>query len=75
MTGNCSVTLTFAKVGGVTLRCIQDATGSRTISFATTIKTEDGITPILTTTASAYDILFFYYDGTNINCFPFYNMA
>lgn len=50
-----------------TLRVIQDATGSRTLTLPAGSKVINGgagaIT--LTTTANAIDVLTFYYDGTN----------
>lgn len=42
------------------LRVIQDATGSRTLSFSSNFVFAGGTAPTLTTTASAYDVL--YYD-------------
>jgi len=53
--------------GGVyLLMVIQDATGSRTLSFNAVFKFTGGTAPTLTTTASAKDILVFYSDGTNM---------
>jgi hypothetical protein len=50
-----------------TIRVIQDGTGSRTITtWPTNTKwPANGTAPTLTTTASRYDIITFYYDGTN----------
>lgn len=49
-----------------TIRIIQDGTGSRTISsWPTNTKWPGGIGPTLSTAASKYDIVTFYYDGTN----------
>lgn len=42
------------------IRFIQDATGSRTLSYAANWVFAGGVDPVLTTTANAYDIL--YYD-------------
>lgn len=42
----------------------QDATGSRTLSYGTAYKWPGGSPPVLTTTASAVDILTFVSDGT-----------
>lgn len=49
-----------------TIRIIQDGAGSKTITtWPTNTKWPGGIGPTLTTTASRYDIVTFYYDGTN----------
>lgn len=66
LTGNC--TFTFTAPSGPTnlvLRLVQDATGSRTVTWPATVHWGAGLEPVLTTTASAVDILTFYYDGTN----------
>jgi hypothetical protein len=53
--------------GGVyTIMVIQDATGSRTLSYNAVFKFAGGTAPTLTTAASAKDILVFYSDGTNM---------
>jgi len=53
--------------GGVyLLMVIQDATGSRTLSFNGVFKFTGGTAPVLTATASAKDILIFHSDGTNM---------
>ena len=44
---------------------VQDSTGSRTITWNTTIKWVGQVVPTLTTTANGIDILSFLYDGTN----------
>lgn len=44
---------------------MQDATGSRTVTWWAGIKWEDGVAPTLTTTASKADIFYFIYDGTD----------
>lgn len=51
----------------VTLIVIQDATGSRTITWHSTYKWVGGVAPTLTTTANAKDIFVFWWDGTNMN--------
>lgn len=51
--------------GEIVLIIQQDSTGSRTISWASEFKFAGGSAPTLTTTASAYDILKFFWDGTN----------
>ena len=49
-------------------RIVQDATGSRTLSFGTAFKFSGGTAPTLTTAANAVDVLTGYSDGTNIYC-------
>lgn len=45
----------------------QDATGSRTITtWGTVYKFPNGVKPVLSTAASAIDVLSFYFDGTNL---------
>lgn len=66
LTGNC--TFTFTAPNGpcnVLLRVLQDATGSRTVTWPATVKWPAGTAPTLTTTASLMDLVAFYYDGTN----------
>jgi hypothetical protein len=52
--------------GTYVLRVIQDATGSRTLSYGTAYKWASGVAPTLSTAASAVDILSFYSDGANL---------
>lgn len=62
-----TVTLTFTAPIGVAklqLFVIQDATGSRTITWPT-IKWAGGVAPTLSTGANKIDIVSFTYDGTN----------
>lgn len=68
LTDNCTYTFT-APTGATTmvLRLIQDGTGSRTATFPASVKWSGGTAPTLTTTASAVDLITFYYDGTNYN--------
>ena len=47
---------------------IQDATGSRTINFASKFKFSGGTTPTLTTTATKTDIVSCICDGTSLYC-------
>lgn len=66
LTGN--VTFTFTAPPGpcnLVLKLVQDATGSRTVTWPATVKWSGGSAPTLTTTASRIDIITFYYDGTN----------
>lgn len=66
LTGN--VTYTFTAPSGpcnLILKLVQDATGSRTVTWPASVKWPSGTAPTLTTTASRVDIISFYYDGTN----------
>lgn len=66
LTNNC--TFTFITPAGPTtliLKLIQDATGSRTVTFPTTVKWSGGTAPTLTTTPNSEDLISFYFDGTN----------
>jgi hypothetical protein len=48
------------------LAIIQDGTGSRTLTFNSAYKFTGAVAPVLTTTASAKDIIIFKSDGTNL---------
>lgn len=48
------------------LKVVQDATGSRTLSYGANYKWPGGVAPVLSTAANAIDILTFYTDGTNM---------
>ena len=66
LTGNA--TLTFTDPGGPTslvYRVVQDATGSRTVTWPATVKWPGGVIPVLSTGANAIDIVAFYFDGTD----------
>jgi hypothetical protein len=65
LTGNCTFTFT-APSGPCTLllKLVQDGTGSRTVTWPSTVHWPSGTAPTLTTTASKVDIISFYYDGT-----------
>lgn len=65
LTGNCTFTFT-APPGpcNLTFKLVQDATGTRTVTWPATVKWSAGTAPTLTTTASRADIISFYYDGT-----------
>jgi hypothetical protein len=66
LTDNC--TFTFTAPGGpcdLTLRLIQDGTGSRNPVWPATVKWAGGAEPTWSTAASAVDIAAFYFDGTN----------
>ena len=67
LTAGGNRTLTMANpVAGETYRVtiIQDSTGSRLITWPSTVKWAGGSAPTLTTTASYRDHITFYYDGT-----------
>lgn len=69
LTGNCTYTFTApAGATTITLKLVQDATGSRTATWPATVKWPGGTAPTLTTTASAVDFISCYYDGTNYYC-------
>lgn len=67
--GNRTLTNPTNAVAGATyrLKVIQDGSGTRTLTYGTAYKFPGAVTPVLTTTASGYDILWFDYDGTNMN--------
>lgn len=71
LTGVCTFTFTApSNPCNLLLRLVQDATGSRTVTWPATVKWPSGTAPTLTTTASAIDIISFYWDGTS-----YYGMA
>lgn len=57
---NTSVTNTPAsgKAWFLTLEIVQDATGSRTLTLGTNYKSAGGVAPVLSTTASARDLVY-----------------
>lgn len=65
LTGNCTFTFT-APPGpcNLILKLVQDATGSRTVTWPAAVHWSSATAPTLTTTASQVDIVSFYYDGT-----------
>lgn len=66
LTGNA--TLSFTDPAGptsVVLKIVQDATGSRTVTWPASVKWPGGTAPTLSTGASAEDLVRFYFDGTN----------
>lgn len=65
LTGNCTFTFT-APPGpcNLVLKLVQDATGSRTVTWPAAVHWPSATAPTLTTTASQVDIISFYYDGT-----------
>ena len=63
--GNITIALSNATVGQVfMIRILQDATGSRTVTWFTTIKWAGGSAPTLTTTASKADTMGFICTGS-----------
>lgn len=63
--GNRTLALSNPSVGQpFILRLLQDATGSRTVTWFTTIKWAGGVAPTLTTTASKADVLGFVCTGS-----------
>lgn len=65
LTGNCTFTFTApTKPCSLILKLVQDATGSRTVTWPATVHWPAATAPTLTTTASKVDIITFYFDGT-----------
>lgn len=66
MTGNCTFTFSNPVTGGsYMLECLQDAGGSKTATWPSTVKWEGGSNPTLTTTGSRKDVFVFTWNGTN----------
>lgn len=66
LTGNC--TLTFVAPGGaaeLVLRLTQDAIGTRTVTWPSTVNWEGGTAPTLTAAGGSIDLVRLYCDGTN----------
>ena len=65
LTGNCTFTFPTATAGRqFTLIINQDATGSRTITWPSTVRWAAGTAPTITATASKTDIISFVAEGT-----------
>lgn len=65
LTANCTFTFPAASSGGqFTLFLKQDATGSRTVVWPSTVRWANSVVPTLTTTASRTDVITFICDGT-----------
>ena len=65
LTGN--VTFTFTAPTGpasLILKLVQDSTGSRLVTWPSTVHWPSGTAPTLTTTADRVDVIMFYFDGT-----------
>jgi hypothetical protein len=66
LTGNCTFTFSNPVAGETYLiKLVQDGAGSHTATWPAAVKWPAATAPTLTTTASAIDIVSFYYDGTN----------
>jgi hypothetical protein len=67
LTGACSLTISGLSAGGTyNLVVKQDATGSRIVTWVTTVKWSAGAAPVLSTAANSTDIVSFIYDGTTL---------
>ena len=67
LNGNCTLTITVpAPAGVLRLWLIQDATGSRTVTWPATVKWAGGTAPTLTTTPAKTDIISLMWDGTSL---------
>ena len=67
MTDNCTLTFTDPTTTGIhyfSLEVIQDATGSRTVTLPSNVKTPGGTGFTASTAANAYDILTFRYNSS-----------
>lgn len=61
---NCTITLSNGRTGATYyVELMQDATGSRTVTWPATVDWGTGGAPTLTTTASRKDMFGFYYNG------------
>ena len=66
LTGNCTFTFPSVSNGkSFTLILKQDGTGSRTVTWPSTVKWPGGTAPTITSTASKLDKYIFTSDGTN----------
>ena len=68
LTLDSSPALTFTGPSGPTnllIKLIQDASGSRTVTWPAAVKWSGGTTPTLSTSANSVDVVSFYFDGTN----------
>jgi len=65
LTGNCTYTFPTATAGkSFLLMQKQDATGSRTVTWPSSVRWAGGTAPIITATASKTDVISFVADGT-----------
>ena len=51
--------------GGFTMKLTQDGAGTNSVTWPATVFWEGGTAPTITVTASAVDLVSFYFDGTN----------
>jgi hypothetical protein len=66
LAGNRTLALSNASTGQVfVIRLVQDGTGTRTVTWFSTVKWANGITPTLTTTLNKTDVFSFICTGTN----------
>lgn len=77
--GNRTLVFSNGKAGEVyRVKITQDATGSRLITWPSTVKWAGGTAPTLTTTAARTDLVEFLFDGTNyldLNIVKDFNLA
>lgn len=65
LTGNCTYTFPTATSGTqFTIVQLQDATGSRTVTWPSSVRWAGGTAPVITATASKTDVISFVADGT-----------
>jgi hypothetical protein len=64
VTNITSLTFTNAAVGTYLIKFVQDATGTRDVTFPTAWKWAGGVIPSLTNTPNKLDIVTLIYDGT-----------
>lgn len=65
LTGNCTLTLTAPSTPmSCTLYVYQDGTGGRTLTFPSGTNFSGNVAPVITTTASACDVVSMIYDGS-----------
>lgn len=57
------------------LKVLQDAAGSRTLTYGTAYRFAGGVIPVLSSAGNAYDIITFFCDGTYMNGIPSYNFS
>ena len=57
------------------LKVVQDAAGSRILTYGSAYKFAGGVVPVLSSAPNAYDILTFFCDGTYMNGIPSYNFS
>ena len=63
-----SSAVTFTNPGGPTsllFKVVQDSTGSRVLTWPSSVKWVQGVVPSLSTGGNSVDIVGFYFDGTN----------